>query len=657
MRLAFCLFKYFPYGGLQRDFYAIAEECVARGYTIDVFTLAWEGDSMSGVTIHVLPIKALMNHQRYKKFAQCVYQQLTKTAYGAVIGFNKMPYLDIYFAADPCFVAMADRLRSFWYRTISPRFYLFSRFESAVLARDSSSKILALSEIQKRDFIQYYSLPASRFTLLPPWILKNRQRPSDAKEIRAQLRKEFSLKDDDYLVLHIGSGFRMKGVSRALSAIKELPEAIRKKVHYYVIGQDKKQAFVDLAEKIGLQSQVRFLGGRKDIPRFLFAADMLFHPAYAESAGIVLIEAIVAGLPVLTTASCGYAKYVTEAQAGQVIPEPYSQTLCNQRLLMFLTSVEQRQQWQSNALDYASHADFYSMPVIAANEIQQYIACNQTRYNKGSYLWQHRKLSPFHQEKDNVFNQIMSLQGETYRKVAKRHTLRFSHHDKVYFAKLHFGVGWLEIVKNWLQVRQPILGAENEYFAAKRLAEAGLNTLSIVAYGYRGKNPARKQSFIISEELRGTENLENILKMSQQQPITLQQKRQIIRQVAEITRKMHNNGVNHRDYYACHLLVNLDKATGRVNFDNLKIHVIDLHRAQLRQHIPLRWIIKDLGSLFFSIMRFNFSVRDYFYFIKYYEGCSMRDSWQHKKHFWSRVAKRANQLHQKAMRKNLYGEE
>lgn len=53
------------------------------------------------------------------------------------------------------------------------------------------------------------------------------------------------------------------------------------------------------------------------------AADLLLHPAYREAAGIVLLEAITAGLPVLTTAVCGYAHYIVDANCGEAITEPF----------------------------------------------------------------------------------------------------------------------------------------------------------------------------------------------------------------------------------------------------------------------------------------------------------------------------------------------
>ncbi|MCD3114053.1 glycosyltransferase family 1 protein, partial [Salmonella enterica subsp. enterica serovar Enteritidis] len=45
MRVAFCLYKYFPFGGLQRDFMRIAQTVAARGHQVRVYTQSWEGES------------------------------------------------------------------------------------------------------------------------------------------------------------------------------------------------------------------------------------------------------------------------------------------------------------------------------------------------------------------------------------------------------------------------------------------------------------------------------------------------------------------------------------------------------------------------------------------------------------------------------------
>ena len=71
----------------------------------------------------------------------------------------------------------------------------------------------------------------------------------------------------------------------------------------------------------------KIVNGSSQVPELLLAADLLIHPSLKESAGMVILEAIVAGLPVLTTSSCGYAFHVEQAQAGVVCPMPFQQEL------------------------------------------------------------------------------------------------------------------------------------------------------------------------------------------------------------------------------------------------------------------------------------------------------------------------------------------
>ena len=123
------------------------------------------------------------------------------------------------------------------------------------------------------------------------------------------------------------------------------------------------------ARALGLGDRVSLLRGRSDILRFLLGADLLIHPAYNENTGTVLLEALVAGLPVLTTAVCGYAHYISDADAGLVVPEPFEQAALDQRLARMLSDAQARQDWHRRALAYAGHADIYSNAERAADVI------------------------------------------------------------------------------------------------------------------------------------------------------------------------------------------------------------------------------------------------------------------------------------------------
>ena len=76
MQLAFVLYKYFPFGGLQRDFMRIALECQKRGHQIRVYTLIWEGDIPPGFEVLVAPVKALFNHRRNEKLSAWMKETL-----------------------------------------------------------------------------------------------------------------------------------------------------------------------------------------------------------------------------------------------------------------------------------------------------------------------------------------------------------------------------------------------------------------------------------------------------------------------------------------------------------------------------------------------------------------------------------------------------
>ena len=373
MKFAFILYKYFPFGGLQRDFIRIAKVCQEQGHDISVYTMSWTGQIPVGFEVHAHKPRALTAPVRNNRFQNWTRKQLRNNPADIVVGFNKMPGLDVYYAADTCFEHKARSLRKSWYK-YTPRYRHFARNEQEVFALDKHVVTLLISANEKSVFQQYYHTPDERLFLLPPGISKDRCRPNDADSIRHEFRKEFGVKDDDILLLTIGSGFKTKGVDRALLALKALPPQLRDKVKLFIVGQDDPRLFQAQAKGLGISRQVTFFKGRDDSPRFLLGADMLIHPAYNENTGTVLLEALVSGLPVLCTAACGYAHYVTEADAGDVVPSPFWQEELNHRLVAMLRSLqnsEKKQRWQDNALHFANTADIYSMPHRAAEVIEQ----------------------------------------------------------------------------------------------------------------------------------------------------------------------------------------------------------------------------------------------------------------------------------------------
>jgi UDP-glucose:(heptosyl)LPS alpha-1,3-glucosyltransferase len=107
------------------------------------------------------------------------------------------------------------------------------------------------------------------------------------------------------------------------------------------------------------------------VPDLLAAADLMLHPAYRESAGYTLLEAVVAGLPVLATETCGYAYHIVQAGAGAVCPEPFAQASLNKMLLDMLKQLPTAQ-WSANGLAYGAGDSLYTMPQAAADFIERF---------------------------------------------------------------------------------------------------------------------------------------------------------------------------------------------------------------------------------------------------------------------------------------------
>lgn len=374
MKLAFCLFNYFPYGGLQRDFMRIAQACYDRGHEIHVYTMRWDGEPEAKFHIHLLEVKGWQNHVRCRSFANKLKTQLETERFDLVVGFNKMPNLDLYYAADVCYASRVREQRSVLYRLL-PRYKQWKQFEKDVFTQGVKTKVMLISARQEAEYIRHYQTEPNRFQLLPPGIDRDRIAPPNAAKVREMIRSSYHVPDDHFLLLMVGSGFKTKGLDRSIQGLASLPAAIQKRCHLFVIGKDDPMIFKKLARRLNVENHIQFLGGRSDVPHFLLAADLLLHPSYHENTGTVLLEAIAAGLPVLTVGACGYAHYVQDACAGIVLPELFQQREWNKILEKMLLSPE-REQWHQNALAFANKKDIYSLPEKAADFIER-VGCGR----------------------------------------------------------------------------------------------------------------------------------------------------------------------------------------------------------------------------------------------------------------------------------------
>ncbi len=364
MRIAFAIVKLFPGGGLQRDCVEIARLVKSRGHETAVFTAAREPDSFANdLSVTVLPGEARTNHRMQERFSVNVLE--AARGFDLLVGFSKLEGLDLLYCADP---SVRHRLTRAPWLALLPRYRTLQALEGASFEPGGGTQVLLLGRGQRDAYADAWHTEPERLVLLPPTIASARRQPDLRRDLaRDEMRRTFGLPADACAWLLVGVQPKTKGIDRAIRALADFPDA-RLLVAGLAGTSTPARRMERLADRRGVAARLQWLGHREDMPRVMAAADLLVHPARYDTTGTVILEAIVNGLPVVTTAACGYAEHVTAAQAGIVLPEPFAPAAFRDALRL-ATEAGRRVLWSANGEAYGAAGELYAGRERAADLI------------------------------------------------------------------------------------------------------------------------------------------------------------------------------------------------------------------------------------------------------------------------------------------------
>ena len=365
-RVAFSVFRYFPFGGLQRDMMRIAEELVSRDIRVVIYCLRWDGpEPPPGITCRQLPARGWSNHRRARNFARALAEELEREKFPVHVAFNRLTPADWHFAADMPF---ETGVRRSFLEKLMPRYRTFSAMERELFSPDNPTRIMCITYAQKRAYQRIYGTQNERMYILPPGIDRRFDGAWKLREKRDELRAELGIHEDEVLLIQVSSAFHTKGVDRSIAALASLPRELRDRTRMLVVGRGRPSAFAAFAGRCGVGRQVIFAGARDDVAELIAAADLMIHPARNEAAGAVLLESLACGTPVLCSANCGFAPLVREA-GNLVLPRRFRQKLLNRTLLVALSTPDKLADLQREAENYGRNGDFYRRAQYAADLI------------------------------------------------------------------------------------------------------------------------------------------------------------------------------------------------------------------------------------------------------------------------------------------------
>jgi UDP-glucose:(heptosyl)LPS alpha-1,3-glucosyltransferase len=312
----------------------------------------------------VLPNSAFFNHSQNLRFSHDARR--VTVDFDVVVGFNKLPYLDVLFCADP-----ASRQPATFLQGLYPRIRGYRALDLACFGENSITRVLLLSEPQWTLYHQIYNTDPSRVEILPPMGEETRTIPlADRAAVRALRRQELGISADSLVWLFVAGYPAAKGLDRIIAAMSSLPD-----VQCLCVGFDlferRHRELLRMARSAGVLSRLKLLRWREDIPELMAASDLLVHPSRKDVTATVILEALINGLPIVTTDVCGYAIHVSRAQAGLVVAsDPFLPTEF-QSALVRASDLSTRQRWQKNAISYVDREDMYSGLDRASSAIEE----------------------------------------------------------------------------------------------------------------------------------------------------------------------------------------------------------------------------------------------------------------------------------------------
>jgi UDP-glucose:(heptosyl)LPS alpha-1,3-glucosyltransferase len=183
-------------------------------------------------------------------------------------------------------------------------------------------EVLAVSDYMRREILDTYRLHPERVHVVPNGIDLETFSPDRRAALRAEARKEFGIPEGALCILIVAHNYRLKGVRMGMDQVRRLRE-VGVDAHLLVAGRGTGAAQRSRARgwavRMGISGATHLPGAVHPAIRAYAAADLFLHPSWHDAFGFVVLEAMGAGLPPLTSPWAGAAMLVDEGRAGFVV--------------------------------------------------------------------------------------------------------------------------------------------------------------------------------------------------------------------------------------------------------------------------------------------------------------------------------------------------
>lgn len=333
MNIAFCYESVLPSrGGCETYIASLARRLAADGHEVHLYARRWDAEALpESLHIHRVNVPRVPRFLRPWFFGAACRRALTAACHQVTVGFDKIAGLDVLYPQGGLYAATAEhnllkyrrpllRRLAGWLKRIDPAHRSFMALERHQYQR-RQPMVIAISDMVRRHFEKYYQLDPANLRLVRMAVDSDRFAERDRPRRRIEWRQRWGLSTEQVVGLFAAMNYRLKGLEPLLRAVALLPDS--SPFRLLIVGSPKTMPFERLARRLGIAERVRFGGYCPDMRNGYFAADFFVHPTFYDPCSLVVLEALVCGLPVITSRYNGAAEMMHPPREGLVIDDPH----------------------------------------------------------------------------------------------------------------------------------------------------------------------------------------------------------------------------------------------------------------------------------------------------------------------------------------------
>jgi glycosyltransferase involved in cell wall biosynthesis len=317
LKIAVLLRRFITTGGAERYAVEVARQ-IAVDHDIHVFAQEWALEGNENITFHKVPkffTKPSFLNMLVFSFFTAKYLD---RSFDIIHSHERVANFDILTIHCPCFKTFLTEEIRRWKKVmlwlsiaLSPRKIAYLWMEKQQFTYSNNRLLIAVSKKVKQNVQENYSLPDNYFVLAYPGVNIDFGITNMNRDV---MRLELGIGKNDTAILFVGTEFKRKGLD---SLIKGLSLIMHSNVKLIIAGGGKQKDYISLAEELGIEKDIVFLGLVKDIASIYPLSDIFILPTLSDPAAMSPLEAMASGVATIMSSSKynGCAEHITKGEA------------------------------------------------------------------------------------------------------------------------------------------------------------------------------------------------------------------------------------------------------------------------------------------------------------------------------------------------------